>query len=57
MYVISGNEAELLSNFLSSTELTNKLEISYRMEIEKLKFLKRKSVMNVSVTFQYANPG
>lgn len=57
MYVISENEAELLSNFLSSTELTNKLEISYRMEIEKLKFLKRKSVMNVSVTFQYANPG
>ena len=57
MYVISGNEAELLSNFLSSTELTNKLEISYRMEIEKLKFLKRKSVMNVSVTFLYANPG
>lgn len=57
MYVISGNEAELLSNFLSSTELTNKLEISYRMEIEKLKFLKLKSVMNVSVTFQYANPG
>lgn len=57
MYVISENEAELLSNFLSSTELTNKLEISYRMEIEKLKFLKRKSVMNVSVTIQYANPG
>lgn len=56
MYVISGNEAELLSNFLSTTELRIKLEISHRMKTEKLKFLKLKSVMNVSVTFQYANP-
>lgn len=56
MHVISGDKT-VLRNFLFTTELRIKLEISYKMEMQKLQFSKLESVMNVSVTVQCTDPG
>jgi len=51
MHVISGDKAKLLRNFLFTTELRIKLEISiYKMEMQKLQFSKSNSVTAVSAT-------
>lgn len=40
MHVISGDKAELLRNFVFTTKLIIKLEILYKMEMQKLQFSK-----------------
>lgn len=51
MPAISEDKAELLKNFPFIAELRIKLEISYKMEMQKLQFSKLKSVTIVVVTY------